>query len=482
MMRSMYSCVSGLKNHQTRMDVIGNNIANVNTIGFKKSRAVFKDTFYQELKGSSQPGDGRGGINPMGVGLGTTLGSVDQIHSPAPATITNKSTDLSIAGNGYFILANGEEKFYTRAGAFDFDKEGKLITAADGLWVQGWVADEKGKIDTTDASQGIDISNYRTLKPHATENIEFSGNLNSETEIKTFPGANPGDPSVPIDPTATGPIQYPVDSEKTVVIPKEIYDSLGNKKNVYFRFFKTGIDNSDPANPKSNWACDISMDPAFEDAADYDPATTATDFAVLDLSAAGSSASLLGSGNPKIVRAYNLQFGNDGQFLNPENMNLTLNIDKSAEGAEKISTLLDLSKLNQFEAESTAWAESQDGYAAGEIKSFSFGVDGTLAIVYDNNETRNVARVALANFQNPGGLIQAGNSMFKVSKNSGDARIGAPGGEGMGRILPKSLEMSNVDLSEEFTEMIVTQRGFQANSRIINTSDEMIQELVNLKR
>ena len=157
-------------------------------------------------------------------------------------------------------------------------------------------------------------------------------------------------------------------------------------------------------------------------------------------------------------------------------------INRDEYNTEDIDFTIDLSRLTQWESKSTAWAEFQDGYTMGSLTSFTIGQDGTIQGVYDNGTTKNLARVALANFQNPSGLMQVGNSLFQVSNNSGDPLIGAPGDEGMGAVLPSSLEMSNVDLSEEFTDMIVTQRGFQANSRIITTSDEMLQELVNLKR
>ncbi|HHW60565.1 MAG TPA: flagellar hook-basal body complex protein, partial [Syntrophomonadaceae bacterium] len=242
MMRSMYSAVSGLKNHQTRMDVIGNNIANVNTAGYKKSRVVFKDTLYQSIRGASRPTDARGGTNPMGVGLGMTLASIDQIHTPSPTTVTNKLTDMAVDGNGYFMVNNGGERFYTRAGNFDFDKVGNLVMTSNGYYVQGWMADKDGRINTTGEAQRIDISGYKTVEPNQTTSMQFSGNLNSELSAVAF------------GPTDT---QYPGE-EESVITSKEIYDSLGNRQTLYFRFFKYQEDDT----PK--WACDISLDPLFE--------------------------------------------------------------------------------------------------------------------------------------------------------------------------------------------------------------------------
>lgn len=449
MMRSMYSAVSGLKNHQTRMDVIGNNIANVNTAGYKKSRVVFKDTLYQSIRGASRPTDARGGTNPMGVGLGMTLASIDQIHTPSPTTVTNKLTDMAVDGNGYFMVNNGGERFYTRAGNFDFDKVGNLVMTSNGYYVQGWMADKDGRINTTGEAQRIDISGYKTVEPNQTTSMQFSGNLNSELSAVAF------------GPTDT---QYPGE-EESVITSKEIYDSLGNRQTLYFRFFKYQEDDT----PK--WACDISLDPLFEGQEGYQD----SDFSAYDITAEDEIE------ESSLLRVYNLEFTGKGGFSSAAST-ITLGIDRSEAGAEDMEVSIDFKDLTQFSTKSTAWVQYQDGYTMGNLTSYSVGSDGTIFGVYDNGESRNLARVAIANFENPAGLLQKGSNLYQESNNSGDPRVGAPGEQGMGAIIPGSLEMSNVDLSEEFTDMIVTQRGFQANSRIITTSDEMLQELVNLKR
>lgn len=455
-MRSMYAGVAGLRNHQTKMDVIGNNIANVNTAGYKKSRVVFKDTLYQSVRGASRPTDARGGTNPMGIGLGMTISSIDQIHTPSPATSTNKTTDLAVDGNGYFIVENGGQKFYTRAGNFDFDKQGNMISTSNGYLVHGWMADDNWDIDTVKASEAIDISRFKSVSPSATSEMKFSGNLDSRllnhATVTGFDIAT----SIP-------------DENEVVVTSKEVFDTLGNKEILYFRFFKYAVDD---AVPNSTWACDISLDPEFG-------GPTQATFPGLDIT--NQAAQTIPDTN--VVRITNLVF-NDGGLL-PQPTILTgenLILNRSANGAEDIELNIDFGAITQWESKSTAWAERQNGYAMGNLTSYTIGIDGTIMGVYDNGESRNLARVALANFQNPAGLIQAGSSLFQVSNNSGDPLVGAPGEQGMGALLPGNLEMSNVDLSEEFTDMIITQRGFQANSRIITTSDEMLQELVNLKR
>lgn len=458
MMRSMYSGVAGLKNHQTRMDVIGNNIANVNTVGYKKSRVVFKDTLYQSIRGGSRPTDARGGTNPMAIGMGMTVSSVDQIHTPAPATITNKLTDMAIDGNGYFIVDNGGQKFYTRAGAFDFDRMGNLVNTSNGYKVHGWMADEKQNINTIAETRPIDISAYKSVKPKATTTMNFSGNLDSKKTIRAGGYANP--PVWNVHPT----------DEESVITSKEAFDSLGNKVTLYYRFFKTGVE----ADGTTKWACDITVgEPNFEKMENF----VAADYEAVDILAGVPPA-----GGTRMLRVYNIEFNTEGKIKELDLAQLTLNIDRAPNGAEDIEIDIDFKNITQYNAISTAWVDYQNGYTKGDLVSFSIGLDGNILGVYDNGEVKNMARVAVANFQNPSGLMQTGNNLFQISNNSGDARIGAPGEQGMGGLLPGSLEMSNVDLSEEFTDMIVTQRGFQANSRLITTSDEMLQELVNLKR
>jgi len=466
MMRSMYAGVAGLRNHQTRMDVIGNNMANVNTAGYKKGRVVFKDTLYQNIRGASNPTGVRGGTNPMAVGLGMSVASIDQIHTPSPATVTNKLTDMAIDGNGYFMVNNGGEQFFTRSGAFDFDKVGNLVMTSNGFYVQGWMADPvTGNIDTTTAAQKIDISGYKTVKPNATTQMRFSGNLNSNLDAGWE-----NDPSKININNATVPTGYTTFDtansapNNAIVMSKDIFDSLGNKETVYFRYYKVWDNAPDQTDASYQWYCDISLDPQFSGAiGDYNE-TTGT------------------YPESDVIRVENITFNTDGSLNTSGTTSINLIVNREAFNADNIEFTVDLNLLTQYESKSTAWAEFQDGYTMGNLTSYSVGSDGSIFGVYDNGESRNLARVALANFENSSGLLQAGSSLFRVSNNSGDPRIGAPGEQGMGAILPGSLEMSNVDLSEEFTDMIVTQRGFQANSRLITTSDEMLQELVNLKR
>lgn len=432
MMRAMYSVISGLRNHQTKMDVIGNNIANVNTYGFKKARVVFKDTLYQTMSTGSAPQGNRGGTNQMAVGLGMMLGSIDTICTPAPSQTTGKNTDLCINGNGYFVVRYGDEILYTRSGAFDFDVEGNFFAGGNGALVMGWVADPNNDwtIDTNAAYVPINIGSLSTLVPKASDEMIFAGNLNAATPLS--------------DLTATPP-----EINEPVVTSKEVIDSRGNTHTVYFRFFKTA-----EAAGSTTWGYQISYNDMDFDDTGVDVSGT------LEFDSSGRIVDIDGTG------------GTD-----PISLTIPMN-----NGAADITLSIDFSRITEHKGESTAWAERVNGYPAGELSSISIDANGVITGVFSNGIRVDLAQIALATFQNPAGLTNVGESLYQASSNSGDARVGIPGNGDAGALIPGSLEMSNVDLSEEFVDMITTQRGFQANSRIITASDEMLQELVNLKR
>lgn len=446
----MSSAVSGLKSMQTAMDVIGNNIANVNTVGFKKSRVVFADSLYQAMQGASAPTDTTGGTNPMAVGLGTGVAAIQQISTVAPASSTSSITDMAIDGDGYFILQNAKgETCYSRAGNFTFDTDGNLVNS-DGYLVMGWVADDEGTLDTSISNmRKVNIADFSTTPPRATTSAEFvSGNLDSTTDTCTA-----------YDGTTNQPTEGTYE-----ITQKEVYDSLGNKLTVYYRFTKVGAD---------QWECDVTLDPAnFELGNTISPVTVA------------ANTTPSNSLPADVLRFEDINFDTSGNLLttagNAQALNFT--IERTADGAEDITVAFDLTSLTQYNSSTDISDMKQDGYTSGDLTSISVGTDGIITGTFNNGTSKALAQVALATFQNPAGLIQTGSSLYLASRNSGDPQIGTPGSSGRGAILPSSLENSNVDLSEEFTEMITTQRGFQANSRVITTSDSMLEELVNLKR
>jgi len=238
MMRSLYSGVSGLQNHQTRMDVIGNNISNVNTVGFKRGRVNFQDMISQQMSGAAKPTDELGGVNPKEVGLGMTVASIDNIFNQGNLQSTGVSTDIAIQGNGFFILKNGEESFYTRNGAFSLDMDGTLVNPANGMRVQGWMAQEVNgeQIVTTAATPTDLIIPVGSKDPaKATQNVNFACNLNKNTP-EILEGASEGDIL-----------------KGTWATEQEVYDSFGNKHLLSVSFRRV------PGTP-NQWQATVNVD------------------------------------------------------------------------------------------------------------------------------------------------------------------------------------------------------------------------------
>jgi len=442
MMRSMFSGVSGLRAHQTRMDVIGNNIANVNTIGFKSGRVTFQEVFSQTLQGAGAPDSatGRGGTNPMQVGLGMGVGTIDTMMNRGSTQRTDNPTDLSIEGDGFFVLRGGNSDTYnfTRAGDFGVDKLGNLVSG-NGLNVQGWQqyarnSDGSYTFDTEKPIEAINLysdsynKNKRMIAAKATTTAVLSGNLDASNAVASSTS----------DPTTS---QFNV--------PMTVYDSLGDSYKINIRFWKTAATPGSGGSSTWTWKID-----------------------------GGSAASSAGASGT-------ISFDTDGQIKGgtPGTNAITITPTSTDIGVAPFTFNLDFSKLTMYSADSSAKPTNVDGYPTGNLVTFNIGSDGILTGIYSNGQQQPLGMVALASFENPAGLQKVGDNLFIPTTNSGDFKKGLKAGsEGVGTLNPGTLEMSNVDLSKEFTDMIVTQRGFQANSRIITTSDEMLQELVNLKR
>ena len=443
MMRSMFSGVSGLRAHQTKMDVIGNNIANVNTVGFKSGRVTFQEVFNQTLRGAGAPdaATGRGGTNPMQVGLGIDVGAVDTIVTRGSLQRTDNPTDLSIEGDGFFIVKGGNADTYrfTRAGNFGIDRLGNLVTGC-GMNVYGWQAytrelDGSYSYDTEQPNEPINLysdipnKNKRMIAAKATTTAVFAGNLDAANVALGSDGAATAD-------------------NIHVSVPLTVYDSLGNDYKINVKFWK--ITASGGTDGNSTWSWEI------------DP----------------------GSGQTASSANGSIQFDTNGQIIAGESVTpeIIITPDTSV-GTQDINVKLDFSKLTMYAADSSVNPTSIDGYSTGSLVTFIIGSDGIITGIYSNGQQQPLGLIALTSFENPSGLQKVGDNMFIPTTNSGSfEKASKAGSEGVGTLNPGTLEMSNVDLSREFTDMIVTQRGFQANSRIITTSDEMLQELVNLKR
>jgi flagellar hook protein FlgE len=402
-LRSMNSAISGLRAHQTKLDVTGNNIANVNTVGYKASQTVFEDTLSQVVRNGSAPTAEAGGTNPAQVGLGVKVAGITTNFEQGAAQNTGRSTDFMISGDGFFVTRAGNEQVYTRAGSFNYDAVGNLVTP-DGAQLQGWMA-QNGEVDTNGAIRTLTVPFGQVMPPERTTTGAVVGNLSSAA------AADAG-----------------VQTQMTV------YDALGTAKQITVSFTKAA-DNT--------W-----------DVRTSDGTTTQ---------------------NSQIV--FDTDPGQEGLPASGAAFEFT-----PADGVWPDGIQIDLTALRQFGGPSSLAPARVDGNAMGSLQSISLSGDGTVMGVYSNNLREPIGKLALATFANPGGLAKAGNSSYRVGDNSGQPAIGEPGAGGRGNLIAGALEMSNVDLAEEFTGLIVAQRGFQANSRVITSSDEVLQDLVNLKR
>jgi flagellar hook protein FlgE len=396
MLRSLYSGISGLRAHQTMLDVTGNNIANVNTTAFKASATQFQDTLSQMTQGAGGPQAQVGGTNPAQIGLGVQVAGITTNFAQGSAQSTGRATDIMISGDGFFMTQLGGETLYTRAGAFDFDAQGRLV-GPGGALVQGWNANN-GVINAGGAVGNITLPLDATMEPVRTTTATVGGNLPSDATVGT-----------------------------TLVREVKVFDALGAARTLSLTFAKSA----------TGWS--VSGD-------DGSGATTPLN---------------LGFTNGKLTTP-----AAPSTFTVPAVGGITV----------------DLAGIEGYAALTTVSITKQDGRDAGTLQSYTLGKDGTLVGLFSNGGQQAVGRIALATFVNPGGLEKAGSSGYRATFNSGAADLRAPGQDGMGSLTSGALEMSNVDLSQEFTNLIVAQRGFQANARIITTSDEVLQELTNLKR
>jgi flagellar hook protein FlgE len=410
-LRSMFSAISGLRAHQTKMDVTGNNIANVNTVGFKSQQTVFQDTLSQVIRAGGAPAADRGGTNPAQVGLGVKLAATTTNWTQGATQSTGRSTDFMIEGDGFFVTRSGTENLYTRAGSFDFDGEGKLVTPNGGV-LQGWMANAAGVVNSNGPTGDLTVPYGQIVNPKQTTTGAIGGNLPA--------GA------------ATG---------TTYQTGVTMYDSQGVEQKVFYNFTKAAAANT--------WTLDIT----------HDNGTALVTGATVAFNAAGA---LTTPAAPGTIAPFTPPAATFPSWTGP--------------------VTVDVAALTQFGGASTVTATDQNGYELGSLQSFQLGNDGTIMGVYSNGLRQPLGQLALASFNNPSGLEKAGSSTFRVGVNSGDAAVGLAGVGGRGVLNSGALEMSNVDLAEEFTGLIVAQRGFQANSRVITSSDEILQDLVNLKR
>jgi flagellar hook protein FlgE len=437
MMRALFSGISGLRNHQTRMDVIGNNVSNVNTVAYKESRLTFKEGFTQLLQGASRPPGDHGGVNPIQVGLGMQVGSIDQLFSQGNIETTGQTTDLAIQGDSFFVVAKGKQHFYTRAGNFQLDADGRLVSPTNGFVVQGRLAVD-GVLQ--DGITDIRLPFGQKTAAKSTTRMSLSGNLDAEAPVfdTTMSTATP--PAFDADARLD-----PANQQSYTSSTISVFDSIGQKHDLKVWLYKTSA---------TTW--DYQVDPS---GLQNVPGLTA-----------GGSGQLVFDSQGMLDKASStipaIQF-------TPSNADpVSINMD----------TGLGVNGLTQFASNNTAITRDQDGYGMGDLVNFNIDRTGKITGSFTNGTNVTLGQIVLADFNNPGGLLRAGDNMYMVSGNSGSAALGYPLVGSQSEITSGALEMSNVDLASEFANMIITQRGYQANGRVVTTSDQMLEELVNLKR
>jgi flagellar hook protein FlgE len=474
---SFYSALAGLTSNRIAIDVIGNNLANLNTIGFKRSFTSFADVLGDTLAGAVN-----GAGNPMEIGLGSRVAAIDQIFSQGSLRASGEATDMAIQGAGFFILSGANGITYSRAGNFSFDSDGNLVSPA-GSYVLGYLADSTGNIQNNQPAQSINISRNITSSPNPTTEIMMSTILDADA---------PAD----LD---TGEFTTPV----------RVYDSLGVPHTVSFVFRRYAAPlGGAPAGTALSWGFDIRMDASEVLNGGVPVGLPGEEYSILTGALVPAGASLA-TGDFQGA----LHFDPNGQLLEADFSGCTQNtfaagsfdstnlVDPNgiqfpggaftlSSGAAPIDWTWDLFNDNgtvnitsfATETGSATSATAQDGFGVGSLTSVLVESDGTITGLFSNGDVRQMAQVALATFNNPQGLFAIGNNEFLETPGSGQPSVGTPGNGGRGTISGSTLELSNVDLAEEFTSLIISERGYQANSRVITTNNELLQEAIALTR
>jgi len=527
MLSSFFSGISGLLANSNAINVVSNNIANVNTIGYKASTASFEDVLYQSINGSSGTSQ---------VGRGTALSSVDTNFSAGSLETTTQGTDLAIGGKGFFIVKSAESQniYYTRAGEFRFDSDGNLTDPNSNI-LQGRQIDR-----TTNAPIGVDEDiniSQAPSEPRATQTIDMNVNLQSDTAWTGAIGSLGGTGTTVSAITASSG-QYPITGDYTLAydsasgdltVSVAVRDSLGALTGAtinytatsvaagttYTNFAGSGLDITTPSSvtfPTADCSQTVTLAGLDVDntsaTSNYSSSVTAYDsmgqahtaniyfrksaedattgqstwewFAELD--AADSS-----TGANAIQGQGTLTFNNNGALVAGGNGQVvSFNFSGGASANQDINVVLGPGTgggtTTQYPISSTTSYQTQDGYPPGVLQSVSVSSEGIISGTYSNGQILKLYQLTLANFNNPNGLYKEGSNLYSETLASGVAYTNSPGQGGLGKVSPNSLEQSNVDLATEFVKMIIAERGFQANSKVITTTDEILQDLINLKR
>lgn len=418
---TLYTGISGLQSNAEAMSVTGNNISNSNTVGFKSSSTLFSDVLSASISSSS--GNSQ-------VGRGSQISTIQTSFSQGSFQSTASSTDLAIEGDGFFMVSESDssEVLYTRNGSFSFDDNGYLVNA-EGYRVQGKGFDQNGDLEGGDPSDiQVDVSSQ--IPAQQTSTLTLATNLDASSSL-----VGPFDIS---DPDATS--NYSTSTQ--------IYDSLGNTHMATTYFTMTAA---------QTWEWHTTVDSSELD-------TTAA--ALTDLTEIGSGT---------------LTFDENGNLLTGGDATTTANAiiwNNGSDATQQINMTFD---TTQFSSSSVVISQNQNGYASGEVVKVNIDNNGTVTASYSNGESIDIAMLTLATFTNSTGLSKEGGSLYASTASSGEPSVGTAGAS-QGYIYTSSLELSNVDLAQEFVDLITIQNGYSASSKVITTTDEMLQELINLKR
>ncbi len=447
---TLNAAASGIGASSASLSVIGDNIANVGTTGFKGSRAEFSDFLPQDVFGLS---------GPSTMGTGAAVSTVSTIFGQGTLESSENALDMAISGNGFFIVGDGNADYYTRDGTFYLDDEGYVVNAS-GLRLQGY-NEVDGSLGATVGDIQIDTS---TLSPSATSTVVVDATLSVDADY-----LDPDDPTSTVTPISDG--DYDItsgdgDSLETVADAADfstsmtVYDSLGQSHEVTLVFERTG---------ESTWSWWALVD-----------AGEVTD----------SSGSTYTAGSAFTIAQGELEFDTSGDLSSFTQTNTSSSTSWNFFGAEASDISFDFGlddtgattdgSLKMLGTDSAVTALTQDGYPPGSLSGLSVDSDGVITGSYSNGEELELGQVVLASFTATGALERLGNNLFGATLASGDPAVGAPGTGGRGSVTGNALEASNVDLEEEFVNMITTQRSYQANARVLSTASDTLQELVQI--
>ena len=581
MLKSLFSGVAGLQSHQVAMDVESNNIANVNTIGFKYSRANFSDLLAQTKAIATAPQGQLGGKNPVQVGLGSTVNSMTRIFSQGSIQNSDKNTDVAIQGDGFFIISpdGGNTYKYTRAGDFKFDAGGNFVDN-NGFIAQGWLRDPKtGKVDSTAPIEDINIPPGLTTPANPTTDVTLKANLNSGPLVTSFSRAYPIDTSGNVtdyngNSVNSGDVGFMFNSNGEAFSLQDgqgvqiSYDggnsyksytyktSNPNTGNGEFQTLKELRDNiANDVSSASNGATasvddhgkikidnsagsaplDIKVKPitsngttentrflttmralegslpntsgAVAYSQDFNAATHSSSIDIFDslgtkhtlrtafrkvsaskwdMTITVPDPATISTSAPKNQKTGSITFNTDGSLstYDPTSVSFTGNNGSAPNQTVKLSfgTPNKFDGMTSFDSKSATSGISQNGYTGGDLVGIRIDQSGTLIGSFSNGRSFGLAQIGMAKFTNNEGLSSEGGNVYNQTANSGDPIIGTAATAGRGFIQSSALEASNVDLSRALTQLIVIQRGFQANGKTITTSDQLLQTLIGLKQ